>query len=116
MTLKVGPFSYSKGGVIEFGRYGSGEIAIQIFNRYGEPEATATVSLVPYGAPHPGERGIYLKDWSENEGVVQALVDAGIIELTGKGMPTGYCVADHAVLTDKAWEELRKQEVEHAKV
>lgn len=110
MSLKVGPFGCSKGGVIEFGRYQSGEIAIQIFNRYGEPEATATVSLVPYGAPPPGERGVYLKDWSENEGIVQALVDAGIVELTGEAVPTGFCVADHAVLTDSAWEELCKQE------
>lgn len=115
MTLRVGPFGYSKGGTIEFGRYGSGEIAMQVY-RLGEAEATATVSLMPYGAPHPGERGVYLKDWSENEGIVQALVDAGIVELTGEGVSTGYCVADHAILTDEAWEELVKQEEGRAKI
>ena len=59
MALLVGPFGCSKGGLLEFGRYQSGEIAIQIYNKYGEPEATATVALVPYGAPDPGVRGVY---------------------------------------------------------
>jgi hypothetical protein len=110
MALIVGPSGYSRGGIIEFGRYQSGEIAIQIFGPDGEPEATATVSLVPYGAPEPGERSIYIKTWSENEGMSEALVKAGIVILTGKAVPTGYCMADHAILTDVAWEELQRQE------
>ena len=36
---------------------------------------------------------VWIKEWSENEGVVQALVDAGIVELTGNAWPTGYTFA-----------------------
>jgi hypothetical protein len=36
---------------------------------------------------------VWIKSWSENEGVVQALEEAGIIELTGQLWPCGYAVA-----------------------
>lgn len=98
----MGKATWSRGGTIKFGRYGSGEIAIQILNEDGTPEARATVSLVSYGAPHPGEFGVWLKGWSENEGIPDALVKAGIVTLTGRTHSTGYVEAQHAELTEVA--------------
>lgn len=100
--LRVGPANYTQGGYIRFGRYASGEIAMEILDEADEPQCVATVSLVPYGAPHPGQYGVWLKGWFENEGVPQALVDAGIVRLTGRRHLTGYTEALHAELTERA--------------
>lgn len=100
--LRVGPATYTKSGYIRFGRYASGEIAIEILDDAAEPQCVATVSLVPYGASHPGEYGVWLKGYSENDGVPKALVDAGIVTLTGRRHPTGYAEAEHAELTERA--------------
>ena len=97
--LRVGPATYTKGGYIRFGRYASGEIAMEILDDADEPQCVATVSLARYGGPHPGEYGVWLKGYSENDGVPQALVDAGIVTLTGRRQATGYAEAEHADLT-----------------
>jgi hypothetical protein len=101
-TLRVGAARHTEVGVIRFARYRSGEIAIEILDENGESQSVATVSLVPYGAPHPGEYGVWLKGWSENEGVPDALVAARIVTLTGRTCSNGLCEAVHAVLTDQA--------------
>lgn len=68
---------------------------------YGEDgqEYMATVNIP---GQDPGEHGVWLKGWSENEGVPEAFVEAGIVELTGKRYQIGFCTAVHAVLTEKA--------------
>ena len=35
------------------------------------------------------ENELLIKNWSENEGVLQALVDAGVVEDTGRTVPMG---------------------------
>ncbi len=107
MTLAVGPAKYTAAGTIKFASYGSGEIAILIVNTCGERECVATVALVGQGAPHPGENCVWLKDWSENEGIADALVKAGIVTLTGKTYAASrHVVARHAQLTPAAITEL----------
>jgi hypothetical protein len=100
--LRVGATRYMPSGIIRFDQYRSGETAIEIVDQHGEPQYVATVALVPYGAPHPGEYGVWLKGWSENEGVPEALAAAGIVTLTGRRHPTGFCEAQHADLTERA--------------
>lgn len=100
--LRVGPATFTAEGTIMFHRYRSREIGIEIIGDDGEPQCVATVSLVPYGAPHPGEYGLWLKGWSENDGVPEALVSAGIVTLTGQTHPTGFAEAQHAELTERA--------------
>lgn len=101
-TLRVGAARHTNAGVIRFARYQSGETAIEILDEDRERQITATVAVVPYGAPHPGEYGVWLKGWSENEGVPDALVAAGIVTLTGRTSGNGRCDAQHALLTDTA--------------
>lgn len=101
--LIVGPSKHCRGGYIRFGLYGSGEYAMQVVHEeLGEVEGTATVSLLPYGAPDP-RPGLWLKGWSENIGLPEALVEAGIVTLTGRvhTLDNG-CIARHALLTPDA--------------
>lgn len=95
------------GGFISFARYGADNtISIQVFaedsHSGGERWATATVCLTPYNAPHPGEYGMWLKGWSENQGLPEALQAAGVLRITGRTHPTGYVHAQHGELTDDA--------------
>lgn len=60
-------------------QYGNGRIALKLIgngNFYGEPIAVATVNLID-DATQPDE--VVIKDYSENEGIYQALLDADII-------------------------------------
>ncbi len=72
--------------------YGNGSRAITATTLQGEPQFTATVALDEL----PAEGCVFLKGWSENEGIPEALVKAGIVELTGRTVPTGYCEAIEA--------------------
>jgi hypothetical protein len=62
--------------------YGNGRIALQLINVNGEPQATATVNLPDEPCP---EGYTFIKDYGENEDVLQALVDAGVV-----GFPKTY--------------------------
>jgi len=77
-----------------FGHYEDGSTAIQAISLQGEPMFIATVDL----DEKPAEGCVFLKGWSENEGVPNALVKAGIVELTGRKIKTGYCEAEEAKL------------------
>lgn len=55
----------------------------------GEPMATATVNM-PQVALENNE--VIIKDYSENEGMLETLVKAGIVEDTGKVVESGFVV------------------------
>lgn len=79
--------------VLDFGTYMNGNVAIQLIEKStGEPVAVATIN--------PTEQlpkdEVIIKDYSENEGMVEALVNAGIIELTGKKYNLPYAKAPMA--------------------
>lgn len=100
--LKVGPAKFSRAGYVKFTRYPfNGETAIRIFSEDGEPEATATVAL-EHAPNASGRNGVWLKGWSENEGIPAALERAGIVKLTGETHPTGFCEALFGELTPVA--------------
>lgn len=61
----------------------------------GEPVVKATVNLPDESV---AEKEVFIKDYSENEGILRALVGAGIIEDTGRTVPCGREVAHVAVL------------------
>lgn len=85
---------YCKGEVeLNFGKYSNGSTAIRA-SQNGEPMFVATVALDEL----PPKGHVFLKGWSENEGVPQALEKAGIVKLTGRKIPTGYVEAEEAEL------------------
>lgn len=67
----------------------NGNTAIQLISDDGEPIARATVNL---GHKLAKDKA-YIKDYSENEGMLDALVDAGIVKQILTYDKTGYvCV------------------------
>jgi hypothetical protein len=101
--LRVGATKLFPAGVIQFQEYPSGETGIEVITDKRKRRCyIATVSLVPYGAPSPGVGGVWIKGWSENEGVPQALELAGVVRLTGRTHRAGFVIADHGELTERA--------------
>ena len=74
--------------------YGNGSRAITATSLEGEPLFAATVALDQL----PPEGCVFLKGWAGNEGIPEAFVKAGIVELTGRTVPTGHCEAIEAKL------------------
>ena len=66
-------------GFIEAGLYHDGSVAIRITSSdTWEPLTTATVCLSEYDL-HPRPGHVFIKDWSENEGMYQCLRAEGIV-------------------------------------
>lgn len=73
---------------LQWARYGNGRVALRLIDaQTGEPLATASVN-VPEIALDEDE--IALKDYAENAGLFDDLVQAGIVEPTGRLVPVGY--------------------------
>ena len=64
----------------------------------GERITTATVALSEYGVA-PSTGCVWLKGWSENEGLPERLQEIGVVRLTGRAAPCGYAVAQEGELT-----------------
>ena len=96
ITIKT---EWYEGEVIPaIGRYGNGRIAVQLKCPDGEPLCTATVNL-PDDSIKDGY--VFLKGWSENEGLPEALEEAGMVKLTGRKVATGFVYAQEAELLIK---------------
>lgn len=100
--LTVGPTDHCEGGTISFKNYSSGEIRIEIEEDGGDV-FVATVPLQRHTGEHPGVRGVWLKTYAEYEGLPEALVRAGVLDLTGKTFELPLGEAVHAELTELAY-------------
>jgi cyclopropane fatty-acyl-phospholipid synthase-like methyltransferase len=101
--MEIGRTKHSQGGRVAWAQYDNGTTAIVIQHpATGERELVATVNLWDPPPPPFDETEVYLKDWSENEGVVDALVAAGVVTLAGQEWPAGFCKAVLAKLTPEA--------------
>lgn len=94
--LTIGGAKYFSGGEVSFAKYGVDDtVAIMINDPHtGERLAVASVNLEEADLPSP--KHVWLKGWSENEGVPEALEKAGIIKRTGETKQTGFCQAELA--------------------
>ena len=104
--LHIGPVRYMEDGTIAITRYENGEVALLIEGACDEDQIVATAALED--APRVGPRHVWLKGWSENEGVAEALVRAGFIRLTGEVFPTGFVKAQLAELREPLLSEVVK--------
>lgn len=85
--------------ILEFGEYNNGRTAIELIDkRNGEPVLVATVN-VPQEKLADDE--IIIKNWSENEGVLDVLQKAGIVGEVIRKVPTGFVEADVVKLLKK---------------
>ena len=82
---------------LQFARYYNTSIAITGVSTNGlhEPIFKATVAI---DGELPNDDCVFLKGWSENTGLPEALVRAGVVELTGRKVTTGWSEAIEARL------------------
>jgi len=84
---------------IEESQYTNNRKAISLVDtNTGEPVAVATVNLPELQPETPNH--VFLKGWSENEGLPEALADNNIVRLTGHITPTGFVEAQEAILIE----------------
>lgn len=73
---------------LQFAKYSNDRIAILLVEEgTGEDIATATVNVPEANVP---EGYVGIKDYSENEGMLQFLVDNGIVEPPARYIPSGW--------------------------
>ena len=76
---------------IRKGTYPNGRTALKVYDAdTGEPIATATVNLPDQPLP---DNHVFIKNWSENEGILDSLVEANYIKPTGRRVNTGFVTA-----------------------
>ena len=84
-------------------RYQDGGLSLRLGDDEG-PIARATANV-------PGvsiaEDQVLIKDYSENEGVLQALSNAGLLSDTGRTVPSGDCLLHVAQLSDHVYQQWR---------
>ena len=76
---------------VVFRQYPNGRPAIQLIDvTDGGPYTTATINLPEVRL---GKDEVIIKDYSENAGVLEGLVNSGIVQLTGRSVESGYITA-----------------------
>ena len=74
--------------VLDYARYKNDRLCITLLEaKSGDEWYVATVNLPDVEL---GQDEVIIKDYSENEGIFKALVDAGVIVDTGKRVKSGY--------------------------
>lgn len=68
-------------------KYLTGGVALELICPDGEPMTTATVNM-PCCGLNDGE--ICIKNYSENEGLLEILEAANIVKATGRKIPSGF--------------------------
>lgn len=112
----VGASTFSPGGRLYVTRYQTnGGWSLVVVSDDQEramngPEYKATVNLSGDSDPRLGEHEIWLKGWTENDGVPEALVAAGAVELIDHLSPCGFATAQKARFTKRLIEQIRKAE------
>jgi len=89
-----------------FAYYGNGQTAIQLMDQTGMPYGRATVALDNEVIGHDE---VLIKDYSENEGMYQCLVEQGIVRPHAKVVAAGHAVVYRCELTEAALEERDRQ-------
>ena len=70
------------------GLYQDGSLALMLYLNDGEQLSKVSVNL-PDGTPRPATNCVWVKTWSENEGMVEQLVEKGVLTLTGRETDVG---------------------------
>ena len=113
-TIHVKTKYLDEQGALEFGRYqADNSLSLRLceVGGFGEYLATATVCIIAYNYTPP-EGHVVIKDYSENEGMLECLIAQGVVEPPTKvllqpdtGVPFAVCK-----LTPEALMEAMEQE------
>jgi hypothetical protein len=95
--------------VIEKSKYANGRTALILNDAHnGEQIAVATVNLPDVAC---GPNQVFIKDYSENEGMLAALEAAGVVKATGQTVNSGYVSVPCAELLPPFRERSRLEEL-----
>lgn len=90
---------------LEFGKYAEGDsLAVSLVDENAD-ELDVPITRLSVNIPRfklTDEDCILVKDYSENEGLAEQMVDLGLIEPTGRLCASGFVVLHEYRLTDKA--------------
>jgi hypothetical protein len=91
-----------KGETLEvgFAKYLANDSIAIVLHPPGDPDEGSMATVYMNGQP-PAEGCVWIKDYSENEGVLQALTDAGVIKPTSRTTQAGYAIVHEAALLVK---------------
>jgi len=73
---------------LELTRYANGRVALQLWSAEGMPYARPSVNLPEVKMANDE---VAIKDFDENQGLLDALVKAGVLEPTERFARSGYC-------------------------
>lgn len=81
--------------VVKKEMYKNGITALTLYEvDSNEKILTATVNLPEYQLQEAKDDLTFIKNWSENEGILECLVENGIVENLHMPAPTGFVIAD----------------------
>jgi len=81
-------------------QYSNGRHSLQLFDcDSGHPVGRATVNIPEYPL---GEREVIIKDYAENEGMLEALVGSGIVETSGQLVMVGFAAGHVCRLSNRS--------------
>ena len=92
MDLDLFAFNYTQGNRVALETWTPGNVETL---EPPEPYHTCTVNIPDEPLP---EGHVFLKGWSGNEGLPEALAEAGVVELTGRRVVSGHVEAQEAKL------------------
>jgi len=69
---------------IERKAYGNGVLALLLLDDHGIPVAIPSVNISPESAPIPDEGYTYIKLYAESEGMLESLIENGVVVDTGE--------------------------------
>lgn len=98
-TVKLEPVTRE----IQFRKYGNDRWAIEMLDEDGEHAGTASVNLPDHPLP---EHCVFIKDYSENAGVLVGLLSAEVVIDTGIRVPSGFVKIPMCKFTDEIMKEL----------
>lgn len=89
---------------LQLAKYDGGAPALRIFDRRGQPMMTVSVNVDRL----PAKGAIFIKDWSENEGIREALEKANLISAPIGHVTTGFVEATEHMMIGELYDEWRK--------
>jgi len=84
--------SVVKNVTVERAKYRDGSLALVLW----EPEGLLATATVYLKHEKPDEGCVWIKDWSENDGMLLSLTQAGVIQPTGRVVQAGFTHAHEA--------------------
>ena len=94
--------------VLKFGRYSNNAISISLETMEMEPYMCATV-FIPEFEYSPYD--VTIKNYSENEGILEALANQGYIKYSWARIPLGYSQVNGCVLTEKSLNYIKQRQL-----